>query len=175
MNRFLQMVSLSVLLMGVFSNVALAKAHTGDCPRDSRLSVDMPILLATGTIRTPEFIVKNKPYDLDLRVQWNMPTDELKCKMGFQLSPGYPVCKDEPLIEVEWTVWDGEQTVAHGVDEGRSEAFEAGACYFARVIGEFTGKSKHKYVVEVKVKKDATPLNVTNPRLVVTVVTGNAF
>ena len=175
MNKILRMILLFALFMEVFSDAAFAKTHAGNCPSDPRLSVDMPISLAAGTIRTPEFIVKSKPYDLDLRVQWNIATDELKCKMGFQLSPGYPVCKDEPLIELEWTVWDGEQVVAHGIDKDRSEAFEAGACYLARVIGEFNGKSKHKYFAEVKVKKDATPLNVTNPRLVVTVVTGNAF
>ena len=95
--------------------------------------------------------------------------------MGFELSPGYPKCELEPLIEADWTVWDGDRVFAHGLDKGKSGNFEAGACYLARTIGAFKGEFKHKYVVEVKFMKDGAPLNVTNPRLVVTIVTGNSF
>jgi len=164
-----------VLCVGLCVLTALADGKTPNCSPDPRLSVDMPISLAIGTVRTPEFPVKHKPYDIDIRAQWNLPTDELKCRMGFELSPGYPQCRLEPLIEADWTVWEGDHVVAHGLDKGKSGDFEAGACYLARTIGTFAGESKHKYVVEVKLTKDGTPLNVTNPRIVVIIVTENAF
>ena len=122
---------------------------TPKCSSDSRLSVDMPVSLAIATVRTPDFPVKHQLYSIDIRAQWNLPTDELKCRMGFELSPGYPQCKLDSLIEANWNVWDGDRVVAHGFDKGKSGDFEAGACYFARTIREFTGVSKHKYVVEV--------------------------
>jgi hypothetical protein len=175
MKRVLRDTLFFALSINLLDPAAFPKTDSAKCPKDTRLSADVPISLGVGTIRTPEFRVKSKPYDIDIRVQWNMPTDELQCKMGFQLSPGYPVCHAEPLIETEWRVWDGEKIVARGIDKGKSEAFEAGACYFARTLGQFTGKANRKYVVEVKVTKDGTPLNATNPHLVVTIVTGNAF
>jgi len=175
MNNLLRVILLSALFMDTFGLVALAKNCAAECPSDLKLSADMPILLGVGTTRTPAFTVKHKRYLIEIRAQWNMPTDELKCKMGFELSPGYPVCRSEPLIEAEWSVWDGERVVAHGIDKGRSHAYEAGACYFGRFLGDFDGESGHKYSVEVKIIKDASLLNVTNPRLVVTIVTGNAF
>jgi len=39
--------------------------------------------------------------------------------------------------------------------------------FMDRYLGEFVGEANKKYVVEVKVIKDGTPLKELNPRLVV--------
>ena len=145
------------------------------CSNGAKAAVDMPISLSLGTVRTPEFPVKRKTYWIEIRAQWNLPTDELKCRMGFELSPGYPQCRLESLIEADWTVWDGDRAVARGSDKTKSGDFEAGACYLGRFMGKFEGESKHKYVVEIKFTKDGTPLNLTNPRLIVDLDNPYAF
>jgi len=130
----------------------------------------MPISLALGTVRTPEFLVKHKTYTMEIRSQWRLPTHALQCRMGFTLIPTDPAsntCRVEPLIELEWSVFDGDRVVAHGSDEGWSNSFAAGSSYLSRYIGHFMGEAKHKYVVAVKFTKDGSELNVTNPRLVI--------
>jgi hypothetical protein len=143
-------------------------------PTDSRAAaqkpkngVDIPISLAVGTVKTPEFVAKHDLYFMEIEAQWLLPTGELKCKMGFGVVPPTDKCRAKAVIEVEWRVFDGESVVAHGSAGGISDQFEAGKDYLGRYIGEFQGQSKHKYVVELTFKKDASSLNVTNPRLVV--------
>ncbi len=133
----------------------------------------MPISLAAGnTVRTPEFAVKHKRYLIEIEAQKRPAPDELGCKMGFQLIPSDNDCKVEPVIEVDWKVLDGDRIVAHGHDAGKSTAFEADRCYLARIIGEFEGERKHKYVLEVTFTKDETPLNPYDPHLVLLMDTG---
>lgn len=175
MNKTLRNIVLFVLIVDFFIAAAVAKPHKVKCPIDSDLPVNMPISLATGIVKTPAFKVKHKFYTIEIRAQWNLPTDELQCKMGFEMSPGYPVCHSEPLIDAEWSVWDGNQIVAQGKDKGKSPAFEGGPCYFGRFLGGFMGRSKHTYVVKVKFIKDASYLNVTDPHLVVWHVSESGF
>jgi hypothetical protein len=120
-----------------------AKAREPNCPRDSKHAgyiVDMPISLGIGTVRTPEFAVKRKPYLIAIQAQWLLPAEELKCRMGFALIPSDDRCTLEPLIEAEWTVLDGDRVVAHGLNKGRNNDFEGGACYLGRFLGEFAGR-----------------------------------
>ena len=138
-----------------------------ECPDCSKGKVDIPISLAVGTVKTPEFVAKHNLYFMQIQTQWLLPTVELRCKMGFGVVPPTDKCRAQSVLEVEWRVLDGENVVAHGSAGGMSPEFEAEKDYLARYIGQFQGQSKHRYVVELTFTKDGSSLNVTNPRLIV--------
>ena len=137
------------------------------CEGCSKNGIDMPISLAAGTIRTPEFAVKGKYYNIEIYAKWRLPADELRCRMGFAVSPSDNHCKWEPLLETKWRVLDGERVVAEGYDKGRNNEFAADSKSLIRYIGTFKGAAHHRYVVELTFMKDASLLNITEPRLIV--------
>jgi len=133
----------------------------------TKTGINMPVSLAPGTVRTPEFPIKRGYYNIKIEVGWLMPTDELRCRMGFAMYPSDNHCKLQSVLETDWKVLDGERVVAQGSDKGRSGAFDADKDHLIRHIGLFRGEPKHKYVVEVTFIKDGSILNVTQPRLIV--------
>lgn len=144
--------------------------HAQRCAVCSKNGIDMPVSLAVGTVRTPEFPVKGKYYNIEIEAKWLIPDEELRCKMGFAVSPSDNHCDLkhlESLLEIKWRVLDGGQVVAEGSDEGRSTSFEADSKALTRDLGTFKAVNKHRYVVEVTFIKDASALNVTQPRLIV--------
>lgn len=165
--RTLVTLSLALALCLLASN----KSSGPECPVcPKRGGIDMPVSLAAGLVRTPEFPVKHKWYTMEIRSEWRLPSHELQCKMGFTLVPTDPesnTCRIQPLIDLDWSVLDGDQVVAHGSAKDWTNDFEAGAKYLSRIIGQFEGQSKHRYVIEVRFAKDASALDVTNPRLVI--------
>jgi hypothetical protein len=153
-----------ILLVAVPAVTADSTRAEAQKPKDG---VEIPISLAVGTVKTPEFIAKHDLYQMKIEAQWLLPAVVLRCKMGFGVVPPTDKCRAQAVVEVEWRVLDGETVVAHGSDGGISGQFEAGKDYLARYIGDFQGQSKHKYVVELTFTKDGSSLNVTNPRLIV--------
>lgn len=151
-----------VLLLG---SVASAKGRPDHPYRDA--VVDMPVSLARGTVRTPEFSAKHKIYFISIEAQWLLPTVELRCKMGFGVVPPSDHCKSEVVLGGKWRVLEGDRIVAQGSIERISREFEAGKDYLRRYIGYFNGESKHRYTVEVTFTEDGSSLNATNPRLIV--------
>jgi hypothetical protein len=133
--------------------------------------LDMPISLAVSTIRTPEFSVKHETYTISIQVEQKLPPAELNCMMGVK---PYPWVQDhcamlhiETLLEAEWTVWDGDHGVAHGSVHGVDFHAAATKEFLSKQIGDFVGEKDKRYLLEVKFTKDGTPLNVTNPHLIV--------
>jgi hypothetical protein len=130
--------------------------------------VDMPVSLAVGTVRTPEFPVVSQWYDIMVQVEKPLPFSEMQCMMGVTASPlELEDCKsNDPLLRADWTVRDGE----HVVDQGSSTT-TAGAKwenkYIFKFLGSFGAEGGKKYIVEVKFTKDGTPLNVANPHLII--------
>ena len=100
--------------------------------------------------------------------------------------------KDDPLLRAEWAVWDAEhaptdanaafppltqsdhlnQRMPNLIARGSDSDPTTCACKFTakhiyRQLGSFPGEAGKKYVVQVRFTKDATALNVTNPRLII--------
>lgn len=128
----------------------------------------MPVSLAAGTVRTPEFTVGNQWYDIIIQVEKPLPFLQMQCMMGVTLSPlNLRACSsDDPLLQADWTVWDGVKLVDKGSIPKRCAcAFEDKHIY--KLLGSFAEEAGKKYVVEVKFTKDGTPLNVANPHLIV--------
>jgi len=130
--------------------------------------VDMPVSLAVGTVRTPQFSVVAQWYDIMIQVEKPLPFSQMRCMMGVTASPlDLKECsKNDPLLRANWTVWDGDRMVNQGADLDRC-ACKFEDKYIFRFLGSFAAESGKKYVVEVKFTKDGTPLNVANPHLIV--------
>jgi hypothetical protein len=130
--------------------------------------VDMPVSLAVGAVRTPEFAPVTHWYWIMIQVEKPLPFLDMVCMMGVT---GGPLDKkkcnsDDPLLRADWTVSEGDRIVAQGSEP------DLCACAFTKdnifkFIGSFPALSGKKYVVEVKFTKDGTPLNVANPHLIV--------
>lgn len=130
--------------------------------------VDMPVSLSAGTVRTPEFPVRGKWYDIMVQVEKPLPFLQMKCMMGVVAGPlDLKDCSsDDPLLRADWAALDGDQVVEKGTIPNRC-ACKFENKYMYKFLGSFWGEAGKKYVVEVKFTKDGTPLNVANPHLIV--------
>jgi hypothetical protein len=163
----LQFALLFILMSVMYFLVFALNASAQTCPQCSKGKVNIPISLAVGNVRTPEFITKHTIYFIAIRSEWRLPTVVLRCKLGFGVVPPTDKCRAQAVLEADWKVLEGDRVVAQGHAGGISDEFEASEDYIARYIGDFQAESKHKYVVEVTFTKDGGSLDVTNPRLVV--------
>ena len=154
---------LCVLLLGPN---AFAGRHRDHPYRYS--DVDMPVSLAVGTVRTPEFPVVWQWYDILVQVEKPLPFLQMQCMMGVTTGPldSKNCSSNDPLLRADWTVWDGEHIVDQGSISNKC-ACKFENKYIFKFLGSFAGEGGKKYVVEVKFTKDGAPLNVANPHLIV--------
>lgn len=130
--------------------------------------VDIPISLAAGTVRTPEFAVTGEWYDIMVQVEKPLPFPQMTCMLGVTLGPldSKDCSANDPLLRADWIVWDGEHIFDKGsIPDHCACKFEAKHIY--KFLGDFGGEAGKKFVVEVKFAKDGTPLNVANPHLII--------
>ncbi len=146
-------------------------ASAGPCFKCKHEPVVMPVSLAEGTtVRTPEFLVKNIEYHIDIRVNRGLPFGQLSCMIGGNRRPSHcAMFHWDNVIDAEWKVLDGEDIVAQGTTPGYGDMAWSDS-FMDRYIGTFTGEANKKYVVEVKFTKDGTPLKDLNPRLIVRMI-----
>lgn len=133
--------------------------------------IDMPISLSLGTVRTPEFPVIGEWYFIMIQGEkGHLPFFNMRCMMGLKNGTlDSEDCKQEPLLQADWKVWDGERIVSEGSSSGWGAA-EYTDKYLFKFLGKFAGEAGKKYAVEVKFTRDGTPLNVANPHLIVILV-----
>jgi hypothetical protein len=144
-----------------------AKAWAGVCWGCRKPAVDMPVSLAVGTVRTPEFPVKRQPYLIMIRAEKRLPFDEMNCMLGLTVAMPDPNCNKEPLLQADWVLWDEGQVVHHGSVHRRDRGGSWADASIDRVLGGFVGERNKNYLLEVKFTKDGSALNVTNPHLIV--------
>src|ERR1700678_241409 len=99
-------------------------AQDPNAQKYKRSDVDIPISLAIGTVRTPEFTVKNEAYFIMIQIEKpvNPKTPEelllshqRECMMG--IAGNILDCsRDHLLLRADWTVWEGERIVKQGSD-----------------------------------------------------------
>jgi hypothetical protein len=153
---------LAVLLLGPSVSAEGPKVH-----KYRNSEIDMPVSLAVGTVRTPEFAVRHEAYFIMIQAEKRLRYVDMKCMMGLTAGPlETSESNKEPVLKADWTVLDGEHIVAQGSNRTEADA-EYTNEYMFKFLGKFMGESDKKYVVEVKFTKDGTPLNVTNPHLIV--------
>jgi hypothetical protein len=133
-------------------------------------AVYMPISLAAGRVRTPEFPVKklSQWYDIMLQFEKPLPFVRMVCMVG-ATSGGLDKkdCeKDDPIVRADWSVWEDRGIVEWGSmrDCCGSSFTKENIC---KQIGSFPLEAGKKYVVQVHFTKDGSPLNIANPHLIV--------
>jgi hypothetical protein len=154
--------------------------------------VEMPVSLAMGSIRTPEFPVDGQWYDVVIQIEKppSLSFHEENCMLGTTLVPPEKAgCqKAEPLVQANWAVceYDAEQchiglppqplhgTLMHRVPGiiSRGSLSNDCSCKFAdkqiyRQLSSFPTQAGKKYVVEVRFTSDASALNIANPHLLI--------
>jgi hypothetical protein len=136
--------------------------------------VVIPVSLAEGTVRTPEFKVHlNSYYIIELQAKKRLPLGRLDCMMGISLGPLDPNnCKEgvEPLLQAEWTLWSEDRIVDRGSSEDHKGSGGGAEDYVERDIGSFKAESGKHYSLDVNFTRDGRALAVTDPHLVVEVV-----
>jgi hypothetical protein len=133
-------------------------------------AVYMPLSLAVGRVRTPEFPAEkqNQWYDIMLQVEKPLPFLRMQCMVGVTMGPlDEQNCdRDDPIIRADWTVWNDEHIVHWGSIPNDCGCIFTGKNIF-KLLGSFPAEAGKKYVVQVHFTKDGTPLNVANPHLIV--------
>jgi len=132
--------------------------------------VDIPVSLAVGTVRTPEFSPPSSWYWILVQVEKPFPTPQMECMMAVaDDSPkSWKDCSlSDRLLQADWTVWEDGKIASSGSSTTHAAGKYATDNIF-KFLGKFPALSGHKYVLEVKFTKDGTPLNVANPHLIVT-------
>lgn len=130
--------------------------------------VDLPVSLAVGTVRTPEFYPPTHWYWIMVQVEKPLPFSRMQCMMGVTTNPfeAKNCTNEDPLLSAEWTVFGDGKIVSSGSSTAKADNKYTKENIF-KFLGKFPALSGKKYVVEVKFTKDGTPLNVANPHLIV--------
>lgn len=133
-------------------------------------AVYMPVSLAAGRVRTPEFPVKKHSqwYDIMLQFERPLPPLQMRCMTGTTLGPlDMKDCeKDDPIVRASWTVWNDGRIVEWGSIPDNCGCIFTNDNIFKQV-GSFPLDAGKSYIVQVHFTKDGSPLNVANPHLIV--------
>jgi hypothetical protein len=164
--KWLQAIS-GIVCMFLFVPSECAGHHKEHPYRYSIL--DMPVSLALGTVRTPEFPVTSKWYWILIQVEKPLPFQQMECMMGVTM--GGPLdlqecSSNDPLLRADWTVWNGSRKVSSGSSTTVADAKFTDKHIF-KFLGKFPGETGKKYVLEVKFTKNGSPLDVANPHLII--------
>jgi hypothetical protein len=155
-------------MLGVLFMMPSVSAGTHKDFPEKYSDIYMPVSLAVGTVRTPEFSAVSQWYDILVQVEKPLPFQQMTCMMGVVGGPlDLKYCRsDDPLLRADWTASDGEHVVDHGSIPDRC-ACKFEKKYMYKLLGSFSAEAGKKYTVEVRFTKDGTLLNVANPHLIV--------
>ena len=157
-----------VLGMLFLATVASAGGHPAHPYRYS--VVDIPLSLAEGTVRTPEFSHRKTSWQwILLQVERPLPPSQMRCMMGVTEGPldSKDCTSDDPLLRADRTVWEDGKILSSGSSTTQADAKLTKDNIF-KFLGKFPALAGKKYVLEVKFTKDGTALNAANPHLIVT-------
>jgi hypothetical protein len=131
--------------------------------------VDMPVSLAIGTVRTPEFTAAaTHGYWIMVQVEKPFPIRQMNCLMGTTSGPlELKDCTaNDPALRADWTVLNQGHVVSNGSSTTTNHGRWSKENVF-KFVGSFAAQAGKKYVVEVTLTKDGSALNVANPHLIV--------
>src|SRR5258707_2044928 len=101
-----------------------------------RPEIEIPVSLAVGTVRTPEFRVKNQNYLIMIQAERRLPYADMRCMMGLTYGAFDRFnCDKETLLQADWTVRDGERVVAQGSVHGKDGEFDSAKRYIFSHLG----------------------------------------
>ena len=133
--------------------------------------MNIPVSLALGSVRTPEFPVISQNYSIVVQVERHLPLDKMRCMMGMTNNrfERESCGSDDPLLRADWNVSSDGQIISRGTSPTDDHGmYPAG--FLIKGLGYFSGKSGKRYVVELNFTKDGSALNVGKPRLIIILV-----
>jgi biopolymer transport protein ExbD len=152
-------VGVALILIGI----AVPLGFRGWMQSRSWVPLDIPISMAAGHIRSPEFEINLEgEYWIYVDVDRRFNPDSIECLLG--LPPYYNDCHDHPsIVQTSWRITKAGNEVArdHNIAPVRVGPWDR----VGRAIGSFAAdKSKH-YALDLDILADASELNGGNPRL----------
>jgi hypothetical protein len=142
--------------------------------RNSRLRrswepLEFPISLSNGIIATPEFRpVLNTDYYILVEVRRKIEFQRLNCLLGLEDFHYFERCENAPeAIDISWVVTSAGDTIAQGRSQNNHGGWYSDT--IDRTIGHFQGGKALPCKIRATINKDASELNQTNPRLIVSV------
>jgi hypothetical protein len=140
-------------------------------------AVYMPVSLAVGRVRTPEFLVaKGQWYDIVLQVEEPAAPksarlalfQRLRCMTGATLGPldKRDCGSNDRVLRADWTVWN-DGRIVHWGSIPEEDGGKWGWPEIIVQMGSFGLETGKKYVVQVHFITDGTALNTVNPHLIV--------
>lgn len=132
----------------------------------------LPVSLDQRTIRTPEIHTdRDGKYDVVLDLDQKFDMRRMECLLGLgSTNPQY--CGQVPnLIDISWKLLEGEKSTADGDSKDDPSSLVWGSTV-QRQIGSFMAQQGHRYTLVLDIKRDASELNIANPRIKVEVDRG---
>lgn len=136
--------------------------------------LDIPISLHQGIINTPT-LGPDLDGDYEILIEFDKKTplnrtdlDRMDCLLGVLTPKGTRPdwCNGVPdLIDISWSLFEGKDIISSG-----DSSYYPGGVWSAKVdrhIGRFQARKGHTYTVALNVKRNASELNIANPRLVI--------
>lgn len=131
--------------------------------------LSLPITMISGTIKTQELGNDlSGDYYISINLERKFEYHRMECLLGGvetnQTRPTW--CAGIPdLIDISWTLYEGTNVVY----QGNSERYPSVAWSNTvnRQIGKFAAHRGSRYVLVLDVKRDASELNIADPKLVV--------
>jgi hypothetical protein len=133
----------------------------------------LPVSLVPGTIRTPEFKTDIDYWDYEIAIDFETKVDRqrMDCFLGGEANPAR--CKGIPnLIDISWELFEGERVASKGNSGNTPGMTWEPAILYERTIGIFRAQKMHKYSLVLHVNRDASDLNIANPKIVVQILRG---
>jgi len=131
--------------------------------------LDIPISLHQGIINTPTLGPDlDGDYEILIEFDKKFSLNRMECMLGVLTPKGTRPdwCSGIPdLINISWTLFEGKQEISDG-----DSSYYPGGVWSAKVdrhIGRFQGRKGHSYTVALNVRRNASELNIANPRLVI--------
>jgi len=144
--------------------------------RDEALNLQplsLPVSLAPGTIRAPEFKTDIEYWDYGIVIDFETKVDRqrMDCFVGGEANPDQ--CGGIPnLIDISWELFEGERVAFQGNSGSTPGMIWEPRVRYERTIGTFRAQKGHRYTLVLHVNRDASELNSANPKVVVQILRG---
>jgi hypothetical protein len=129
----------------------------------------LPVSLIQGEIRSQQLGPDlSGPYEIDVDFEQGTNLDKAECLEGnVRFDPGR--CKGtSDLIDISWQLFEGTNLIQHG-ESADNPSIEFSYPRVERRIGRFSAQRGHDYVLALNVRRDASELDITHPRIKVKV------
>jgi hypothetical protein len=126
----------------------------------------LPVSLRTGAIRTPQVqIDRDGDYEIVLDLNHKFGINKMQCLLGAADADSNRCAGIPNLIDISWKLFEGDVVVTSGTSHDMLGLTWSDTV--KRYLGRFKGQRGHQYVLVLDVNRDASELDVAQPKLMV--------